>query len=234
MLAHVIIMWGHIELAFEATTHIPAKYMRQRLMARAHMWQVCTDRDTTKRGTLTMLGLWSQPRQYKYRICCTMDTNDVLWTGEHATRPTPGSNAVYVDVISKIEQLSFTRTRPVHQLTLGHARRCVARWLYMTREVREPDDCLSIVIVVMFHQLGPRQLKQTVGVYKNRHYCDLANRYEHVEATTTHHHYSAAYPVPRETPIESEELVLNCYTMSRMVDPLSRRCPVGRWRLRIL
>ena len=91
MLAHRIIKWSHIELAFEATTHLPAKYLGERLLVLERIWQECTDRDTAKRGTLTLLGLWAKPRQYKYRLCCTTDTADVLWAGKHAKRPTPGS-----------------------------------------------------------------------------------------------------------------------------------------------
>ena len=151
-----------------------------------------------------MLGLWAKPRQYKYKLGCTTDTADVLWTGKHAKRPTPGSGNVYVDVISKIEQLSFKSMRPIHQLTLEHERLCVARMLYITRELSEPKYCLSIVTDGVFLQLGPRQLKQTADFYKHLRYCDMANLHEHVEAKHTLRHYTSAHPVPKETPFESE------------------------------
>ena len=106
-----------------------------------------------------MLGLWAKPRQYKYRRCCTTGTDNVLWTGKHAKRPTPSHNGVYVDVISAIAQLSFKSVRPIHQLTLEHERLCVARMLDNTRKLSEPEYCLSIATDGMLLQLGPRQLE---------------------------------------------------------------------------
>ena len=60
MLSRGIIEWRHIELAFEVTTHLPAKHLIERLLVLEQIWQECTDRDTAKRGTLTMLGALGQ------------------------------------------------------------------------------------------------------------------------------------------------------------------------------
>lgn len=60
MLAHGIITWIHIGLVFEASMHLPAKYLSEQLMALEQIWQGCTDKGISKRGTLAMLGLWGQ------------------------------------------------------------------------------------------------------------------------------------------------------------------------------
>ena len=39
LLSRGIIEWRHIELAFEATTHLPAKYLSERLMPLEQIWQ---------------------------------------------------------------------------------------------------------------------------------------------------------------------------------------------------
>ena len=93
--------------------------------------------------------------------------------------------------------------RPIHQLTLEHERLCVARMLYITRKMGEPEYCLGIVTDGVFLQLGQRQLKQTEEFYKNLRYCDLANLHERFEATHTLRNYTSAHPVPKEAPFES-------------------------------
>lgn len=82
-LARGVIAWSGIELALEAKDHLPNKYLSERLMALEQIWQECTDRDTAKRGTRLMLGLWARPRQNKYRLGCTTNRDDARWASKH-------------------------------------------------------------------------------------------------------------------------------------------------------
>lgn len=130
-------------------------------------------------------------------------------------------------VLSKFEQLCFKRMHPSHQPTLAQDRLCVARMRYNTRTLSEPECCLSIVTGSMVIQLGPRQLKQTEVFYKNLCYCDMANFHERVEGQHTFRYCTSAYPVPRETPFASEDLVFRCTTIGKDGEAIEPPMPGG-------
>ena len=228
MLSRGIIKWSHVELSFTAAAHLPPAYLRERLQLLDKLWEEAVDRDAAKWAGNALIGLWSKLRRFRYNLCTTTDVEDVLYTGCHAKRPTPGGDGVYVDVVVKIEQLSYRSMRPIQQFALEHERLNVARMLYINRKLCEPKFCLSVVTDGVFLQPGPRAAKKMKEVYDALRYCDLHQLRERFEGQQPElKFFGRDGPVVRETPHTSQELVYKCALTDPQGRPIEARMPGG-------
>jgi 5-methylcytosine-specific restriction endonuclease McrA len=175
MLSYGLIDWSHIELTFNASAHIPARYLKERLAKLEELWVTVGGKDTSKRALNSMLGLWGKPKRFRYRLFTTSDVEDLRFQGHRSKKPTPGGEGVYHDIVTQTELLSYGTMRPVHQVCLESERLQIARALYVMRQFCKPERILSLHTDGIFAQPGPAPTRKIQDQLKTLKYCDLAH-----------------------------------------------------------
>ena len=125
-----LLKWRQIKLSFSATTHRPAADLASKLKRMQRVWydvgatiqgqlwagEKAAKKDTrellSKTALLSLLGGWGRTDNYRHQMTTTSHPDDVPWSGEVSTKPTPesektSSGYVFHDVSWKVPILSL-------------------------------------------------------------------------------------------------------------------------------
>ena len=112
----------------------------------------------SKTALLSLLGAWGRTDNYRYSMITTSHPDDIPWTGEVSSKPTPHSemtNVGYVfhDITWKQKVKSLATFLPLNMIGRTQERLQVARRLHALRLTRDPRRILRIQVDAVYVQV---------------------------------------------------------------------------------
>ena len=196
MLETGVCKWRHIQLSFNATTHRPAVDLASKLRRMQRIWYEvgasfqgevwagsrAKKKDTrellAKTALLSLLGSWGRCENFRHQLITTSHPDDVPWSGEVSTKPTPNSETtatgyVFHDISWKQKILTLGTFLPLNLIGRSQERLQVARALCIVQSCTELKRVLSIQVDGIYIQPPQKQVKKLQRQFRSLRYYDL-------------------------------------------------------------
>jgi hypothetical protein len=151
MLETGLCKWRHIKLSFSATAQRPATDLASKLKRMQRVWydvggsfqgevwagSRAKKKDArellAKTALLSLLGSWGRCENWRHQVITTSHPDDVPWSGEVSTKPTPNSETtatgyVFHDISWKQKILSLASFLPLNLVGRSQERLQVGCW----------------------------------------------------------------------------------------------------------
>ena len=118
-----------------------------------------------KTALLSLLGSWGRCENFRHQMITTSHPDDVPWSGEISTKPTPHSETtatgyVFHDISWKQKILSLASFLPINLIGRSQERLQVARGLLVMQRCTELKRVLSIQVDGIYLQPPKREFKK--------------------------------------------------------------------------
>ena len=125
----------------------------------------------SKTALLSLLGAWGRTENYRYSMITTSHPDDIIWTGEVSSKPTPHSemtNVGYVfhDITWKQKVKSLATFLPLNMIGRTPERLQVAILLQALLLNTDPRRILSIQVDAVYVQVPKAEVKKIEHTFK--------------------------------------------------------------------
>jgi hypothetical protein len=196
MLETGVCQWRHIKLGLEATAHRTASDLATVLKKIRSIWlevgksihaewflgnkaeKKSRSDLLSKTALLSLLGAWGRKDNYRYSMVTTSHPDDIPWTGEVSTKPTPCSEMtdtgyVFHDITWKQKVRNLATFLPLNLIGRIQERLQVARLLQALLLSTDPKRILSIQVDAVYVQVPAAEAKKIEQKFKTLKYCHL-------------------------------------------------------------
>ena len=196
MLELGICQWRHIKLGLKATAHRAAADLATVLKKIRSIWvevgksihaewflgdkaEKKNKSDLlSKTALLCMLGAWGRTDNYRYSMITTSHPDDIPWSGEVSSKPTPHSEMtetgfVFHDITWKQKVRNLSTFLPLNLIGRTQERLQVSRILQALLLSTDPKRILSIQVDAVYVQVPSSEAKKIEHKFKNLAYCHL-------------------------------------------------------------
>jgi len=187
-----IAKWSDFKRAIDASAHVPAKILADRLETLERIWlevggtfvgatwlEARGKRSPAllaKHASVAMIGMWGCTEQWRVRLETTSCGDDVAFEGARSIHDTPGSDTVdgvsiWKDIVTKQRVLTVATRGPINRHALEHERLDVARCLlYVARHVHPRNVCSLRVdeVIVTLPKRSPEKLIKGVEALRRK------------------------------------------------------------------
>jgi len=225
MLSMGVCKWQHILLTYDATTHRPPADLAVKLKKMRSVWQdvggssqgekwtgnKAKKKDArellAKTALLGLLGAWGRTENYRYNMVTTSHPDDIPWSGETSSKPTPFSEQtdtgfIFSDITWKQSVITLGTFLPLNLIGRSQERLQIATALAIIRKLTEMRHVLSIQVDGIYLQPPKREFEKIEKIFSTFRYCHLHTVGGVVRSFS---------PIPRE-PCKSTELVYKVQT----------------------
>lgn len=131
-----------------------------------------------KTALLSLLGSWGRCENFRYQMITTSHPDDIPWSGEVSTKPTPNSETtatgyVFHDISWKQKILTLGTFLPLNLIGRSQERLQVARALCVVQRCTELRRVLSIQVDGIYLQPPKKEFKKLQKQFRSLRYCDL-------------------------------------------------------------